>query len=109
MTVAAANTAAVIRASTSPASEPAAHECEAMTTVPESAVAMAIHVRRGTGSPSQSHAPRAAMNGHVLWMTSVFATEVRASALMKQVDAVAKHAAMATPGQPMARSADHQP
>ena len=49
------------------------------------------------------------MNGDVLWMTSVFATDVRASALMKQVDAMAKQAAMATPGQPMARSAATSP
>ena len=41
------------------------------------------------------------MKGEVLWMMSVFATVVRASALMKHVEAVAKQTAIATPGQPM--------
>src|SRR5512144_257138 len=37
-------------------------------------------------------------------MMSVFATEVRESAMMKLVDAVAKHAAMSTPGHPVSRT-----
>jgi hypothetical protein len=39
------------------------------------------------------------MKGEVLWMMRVFATVVRASALMKQVEAAAKQRAIATPGQ----------
>jgi len=37
-------------------------------------------------------------------MTSVFATEVRARAMMKHVEAVAKQAAMSTPGHPVWRT-----
>jgi hypothetical protein len=44
------------------------------------------------------------MKGDRLWMISVFATDVRARAMMKDVDAVAKHAAMRTPGQPVSRT-----
>ena len=65
---------------------------------------MAIHVRRRTRSPRKSQPPSPAMKGDRLWMTSVFATEVRASAMMKQVEAVAKHAAISTPDQPVSRT-----
>ncbi len=44
------------------------------------------------------------MKGVRLWMISVFATEVRESAMMKAVEAVAKHAAMSSPGQPASRA-----
>ena len=44
------------------------------------------------------------MKGDRLWMTSVFATDVRESDMMKQVEAVAKHAAISTPGQPVSRT-----
>ena len=44
------------------------------------------------------------MKGERLWMTSVFATEVRARAMMKHVEAVAKHAAISAPGQPVSRT-----
>ena len=43
------------------------------------------------------------MNGERLWMTSVLATDVRDRAMMKHVDAVAKHAAMRRPGHPVSR------
>src|SRR5262249_47011680 len=42
--------------------------------------------------------------GDRLWMISVFATEVRDSAMMKAVEAMAKHVAMASPGQPASRT-----
>ena len=44
------------------------------------------------------------MKGDRLWMTSTFATEVRASAMMKQIEAAAKHEAIMTPGQPVSRT-----
>src|SRR6185503_9022521 len=68
-----------------------------------SAAAMAIQLRRCTRSPIQAQPRSAAMKGEVLWMTRVFATVVRATALMKQVEAMAKQSAIATPGQPMPR------
>ena len=44
------------------------------------------------------------MKGERLWITSVLATEVRASAMMKHVDAIAKHAAIMTPAHPVSRT-----
>jgi hypothetical protein len=44
------------------------------------------------------------MNGVRVWMISVLATEVRESAMMNDVDAVAKHTAMRRPGQPASRT-----
>src|SRR5207247_2818218 len=64
----------------------------------------ATQVGRRARSPRQSQPPRAGMKGARLWMISVFATEVRARAMMKDVDAVAKHAAMSRPGQPVSRT-----
>jgi hypothetical protein len=75
-----------------------------MITVPMSATPIAIHVRLRTNSPRQSQPRSPAMNGDRLWMISVFATEVRESAMMKAVEAVAKHAAMSNPGQPASRT-----
>ncbi len=42
-----------------------------------------------------------AMNGLRLWMINTFATDVRCSAMMKQVEAIAKHTAIPTPAAPM--------
>ena len=75
-----------------------------MITVPMSATPIATHVRRRTCSPRQSQPRSPAMNGDRLWMISVFATEVRESAMMKAVDAVAKQVAMSSPGQPASRT-----
>ena len=94
MTVAAANAVAVASARRSPIREPAPAEPQSMTTVPASATPIATQVRRRTRSPRQSHPRSPAMNGERLWMTSVLATDVRDSAMMKHVDAAAKHAAM---------------
>ena len=103
MTVAPANAVAVASARRSPIREPAPAEPQSMTTVPASATPIATHVRRRTRSPRQSHPRSPAMNGERLWMTSVLATDVRDSAMMKHVDAVAKHAAIKTPGHPVSR------
>ena len=83
--------------------EPAPVDPHSITMVPTTATLMATHVRRRTRSPRQSQPPRPAMNGERLWITSVFATDVRDSDMMKDVDATPKHAAMATPGQPVSR------
>src|SRR5258705_7000093 len=44
------------------------------------------------------------MKGDRLWMTSTFATDVRARAMMKHTEAVAKQEAISTPGQPASRT-----
>src|SRR5438876_423134 len=100
ITVAAAKAVAVLRANTSPMRGPAAASPHSITTVPRSAALMATQVRPRTRSPRQSQPPNPAMKGERLWMTSVFATEVCARAMMKHVEAVAKQAAISTPGQP---------
>ena len=104
ITVAAAKAVAVLRANTSPMREPAAASPHSITTVPRSAALMATQVRPRTRSPRQSQPPNPAMKGERLWMTSVFATEVCARAMMKHVEAVAKQAAISTPGQPVWRT-----
>src|SRR5438477_12071152 len=76
--------------------EPAAASPHSITTVPRSAALMATQVRPRTRSPRQSQPPNPAMKGERLWMTSVFATEVCARAMMKHVEAVAKQAAIST-------------
>ena len=62
---------------------------------------MASQVRPATRSPIQTHPSSPAMNGLRLWMIRTFATEVRSSAMMKHVEAMAKHTAMPTPVGPM--------
>src|SRR5512144_1463491 len=72
-----------------------------MIALPRSATPMASQVRPATRSPIQTHPSSPAMNGLRLWMIRTFATEVRSSAMMKHVEAMAKHTAMPTPVRPM--------
>ena len=97
-------TVAVMKANTSPVRELAPASPHSIITVPRSAALMATQVRLRTRSPRQSQPKSPAMKGERLWMTSVFATEVRARAMMKHVEAVAKQAAIRTPGQPVWRT-----
>src|SRR6266545_526107 len=103
-TVAAANAVAIMSASPSPLRDPGPGDPHSITIVPARATAIATKVRHRTRSPRHSQPPRPAMKGERLWMISVFATEVRARAMMKHVDAVAKQAAMRSPGQPISRT-----
>ena len=103
-TVAPAKAVAVPSASRSPIREPAPASPHSITTVPRRATPIAIHVRKRTRSPRKSQPPSPAMKGDRLWITNVFATEVRARAMMKYIEAVAKHEAISTPGQPISRT-----
>src|SRR5438094_976258 len=76
-----------------------------MIALPASATPMASQVRPATRSPIQIHPRSPAMNGLRLWMISTFATEVRWSAMMKQVEPMAKQTAMPTPVAPMRANA----
>src|SRR2546425_6417807 len=74
-----------------------------MTTAPASATPMVSHVRGATRSPSSRKPSSPATNGPVLMRISVLATDVRDSAKMKHVEAVAMHTAAIRTGAPPSR------
>src|SRR2546427_1601743 len=74
-----------------------------MTTAPASATAIVSQVRGATRSPSSRKPSSPATNGPVLMRISVLATDVRDSAKMKHVEAVAMHTAAIRTGPPPSR------
>src|SRR3989442_3536336 len=74
-----------------------------MTTAPASATPIVSQVRGATRSPSSVQPSSPATNGPVLMRISVLATDVRDSAKMKHVEAVAMHTAAIRTGPPPSR------
>jgi hypothetical protein len=72
--------------------------------MPASAAPMATQLRGATRSPISSQPSSPAMTGALDWMNMMLATEVRLSAMMKQLEAVAKQRPSTTPGQPSSRN-----
>src|ERR1700704_2243550 len=64
---------------------------------------------RARARVAPQHHHTAEEKGDRLRITNVFATEVRARAMMKHIEAVAKHEAISTPGQPISRTTTAQP
>src|SRR2546425_11588909 len=74
-----------------------------MTTAPASATPIVSQVRGATRSPSSVQPSSPATNGPVVMRISVLATDVRDSAKMKHVEAVAMHTAAIRTGPPPSR------
>src|SRR3989442_5757584 len=74
-----------------------------MTRATGSATAIVSQVRGATRSPSSRKPSSPATNGPVLMRISVLATDVRDSAKMKHVEAVAMHTAAIRTGPPPSR------
>ena len=75
-----------------------------MTATPATAIAIAIHVRRLTGSPRNNPIAAARM-GASAWKNSTFATDAWFSATRNEPEASATRTATAMPPRPIARNA----